>query len=313
MATLKPTYKLLIGTPGKSNAFAISERLGLPGEIVRRAEQLVGEENKRFEQVLTDLEGKRQEMERERERAERLRIQTAKELAEAEAEREKFSAARDREVQKARNDAQRMLEELEQLQKEKDAKDFKERLKSARKQLTKQIETAEDAFAIRDENPETPYTLPRPLEVGDYVYIRDINKNGTVVTLPDGKGNLQVQAGLLKLRVNVGGLRLEKRPDPNAQLKKEYRASMPKRTGEPVKRELDLRGMTGDEACLEIDNFLDRAMLTGVTEVTIIHGKGTGALRAAVRDHLRNHAHVKSARRGAYGEGEDGVTVVEVK
>lgn len=325
VATLKPTYKLLIGTPGKSNAFAISGRLGLDSSVIDRAEELIGEENRKFEDVLTDLEQKRQEMEKATEKAEQLRRAQEKTLAETEKEKERFDREKDREVQKARDDARRMLstvkgmyarvmDELEALQKEKDTKDFKDRLRTAKKDLQKQIERAEDQFEVRHEKKDTAvYQLPRPLQTGDYVYIKSINKNGTVITLPDSKGELMVQAGILKLRVHQDTLRLEERPDPNAELKAKYKTSLPRSGGAPVKRELDLRGMTGDEAILEIDRYLDSAMLMNVGEVVLIHGKGTGALRNAVRDHLKRHPHVKSSRRGLYGEGEDGVTVVTVK
>ena len=320
VATLRPTYRLLIGVPGKSNAFAISTRLGLDESIVARARALVDEEAKQFDEVLADLERKRQDFEARSEEAEALRRELAQMRAELQAEREKFDAGKDAEVRKQREQAKRLLAtvkglyenvtgELDALKKEKDAADFSRRLAETKKQLSRSIDLAEDGFTV--EKKEEKYTLPRKLRIGDSVSIKTLNKDGTVLELPDAKGDVVVRAGMIKTKVHVSALRLKEETAPKKRTSPGRGTH--KGSGERVKRELDLRGMLVSEAEIALEQYLDSAMLMGIGEIVVIHGKGTGAVRNAVRNLLKGHRLVKSFRPGVFGEGDDGVTVVTLK
>ena len=320
VTTLRPTYRLLIGVPGKSNAFAISTRLGLDESIVSRARALVDEEAKQFDEVLADLERKRQDFEARSEEAEKLRRELAQMRADLQAEREKFDAGKDAEVRKQREQAKRLLAtvkglyenvtgELDALKKEKDAADFSRRLAETKKQLSRSIDLAEDGFTV--ERKEEKYTLPRKLRIGDSVSIKTLNKDGTVLELPDAKGDVVVRAGMIKTKVHVSALRLNEESAPKKRTPPGRGTH--KGSGERVKRELDLRGMLVSEAEIALEQYLDSAMLMGIGEIVVIHGKGTGAVRNAVRNLLKGHRLVKSFRPGVFGEGDDGVTVVTLK
>lgn len=317
VATLRPTYRLLIGVPGKSNAFAISQRLGMDEAIVHRARELVSTESNAFEQVVGRLEEDRRKMEEElqslRASAERAKqseqeAQRLKEEAEAqfqkEVERARQEAAQI--VQKTRRQADALLNELEDLRRQKNKQlsaEHKARLRSG----LKEMESASDPVHQRqDDN----YTLPRPLQVGDDVLIYDIDKDATVLEEPKD-GFVLVQAGIIKTRVPLSNIRLLSK----RQLKKKNPGrTVTKSVSTPeASSSLDLRGQTVEEALMEVDSFLDRASRMHLSQVTIIHGKGTGALRAAVQQHLRRCAQVKSFRLGTYGEGESGVTIAELK
>ena len=317
VATLRPTYRLLIGVPGKSNAFAISQRLGMDEAIVHRARELVSTESNAFEQVVGRLEEDRRKMEEElqslRASAERAKqseqeAQRLKEEAEAqfqkEVERARQEAAQI--VQKTRRQADALLNELEDLRRQKNKQlsaEHKARLRSG----LKEMESASDpVHQRRDDN----YTLPRPLQVGDDVLIYDIDKDATVLEEPKD-GFVLVQAGIIKTRVPLSNIRLLSK----RQLKKKNPGrTVTKSVSTPeASSSLDLRGQTVEEALMEVDSFLDRASRMHLSQVTIIHGKGTGALRAAVQQHLRRCAQVKSFRLGTYGEGESGVTIAELK
>ena len=317
VATLRPTYRLLIGVPGKSNAFAISQRLGMDEAIVHRARELVSTESNAFEQVVGRLEEDRRKMEEElqslRASAERAKqseqeAQRLKEEAEAqfqkEVERARQEAAQI--VQKTRRQADALLNELEDLRRQKNKQlsaEQKARLRSG----LKEMESASDpVHQRRDDN----YTLPRPLQVGDDVLIYDIDKDATVLEEPKD-GFVLVQAGIIKTRVPLSNIRLLSK----RQLKKTNPGrTVTKSVSTPeASSSLDLRGQTVEEALMEVDSFLDRASRMHLSQVTIIHGKGTGALRAAVQQHLRRCAQVKSFRLGTYGEGESGVTIAELK
>lgn len=317
VATLRPTYRLLIGVPGKSNAFAISQRLGMSEKIVDRARELVSQESNAFEQVVGRLEEDRRKMEDEFQalRASEEKAQQSaqeaerlKEEAEAQAKKEVERARQEASqiVQKTRQRADALLNELEELRRQKNKQlsaEQKARLRSGMKELEG---TADPVHRRRDDN----YTLPRPLQVGDDVVIYDIDKEATVLELPKD-GAVLVQAGIIKTRVPLENLRLMskrqmKKKNPGRTVTKNV--SAPEGT-----TSLDLRGQTVEEALMEVDSFLDRASRMHVTQVTIIHGKGTGALRTAVQQHLRRCSQVKSFRLGTYGEGESGVTIAELK
>lgn len=317
VATLRPTYRLLIGVPGKSNAFAITQRLGMDTVIVDRARELVSRESNAFEQVVGRLEEDRRKMEDElrrlresaakaqqsAEQAERLK-EEAESQFKKEVDRARQEAAQI--VQKTRQRADALVNELEDLRRQKNKQlsaEQKARLRSGLKELENSSDPVRER---RDDN----YVLPRPLVVGDEVLIYDIDKDATVLEEPKD-GMVLVQAGIIKTRVPLSNLRLMSK---RQMKKKNPTRTVTKNISTPeVASSLDLRGQTVEEALMEVDSFLDRASRMHLSQVTIIHGKGTGALRAAVQQHLRRCAQVKSFRLGTYGEGESGVTIAELK
>ncbi len=317
VATLRPTYRLLIGVPGKSNAFAITQRLGMDTVIVDRARELVSRESNAFEQVVGRLEEDRRKMEDElrrlresaakaqqsAEQAERLK-EEAESQFKKEVDRARQEAAQI--VQKTRQRADALVNELEDLRRQKNKQlsaEQKARLRSGLKELENSSDPVRER---RDDN----YVLPRPLVVGDEVLIYDIDKDATVLEEPKD-GMVLVQAGIIKTRVPLSNLRLMSK---RQMKKKNPTRTVTKNLSTPeVASSLDLRGQTAEEALMEVDSFLDRASRMHLSQVTIIHGKGTGALRAAVQQHLRRCAQVKSFRLGTYGEGESGVTIAELK
>ena len=317
VATLRPTYRLLIGVPGKSNAFAITQRLGMDTAIVDRARELVSREGNAFEQVVGRLEEDRRKMEDELEalrasaaqaKANAEASQRLKDEAEAQAKKEIDRARQEAAqiVQKTRQRADALVGELEELRRKKNKQlsaEQKARLRSGLKELES---SSDPVHQRRDDN----YVLPRPLVVGDEVLLYDIDKEATVLELPKD-GTVLVQAGIIKTRVPLGNVRLLSK----RQLKKKNPTrTVTKNVSTPeTSSSLDLRGQTVEEALMEVDNFLDRASRMHLSQVTIIHGKGTGALRTAVQQHLRRCSQVKSFRLGTYGEGESGVTIAELK
>lgn len=326
VATLRPTYRLLIGVPGKSNALAISEKLGLDHGVINRARELVSSENKEFENVVDRLEETRRKMEDEYENARTLSENAKKEKEAADKQREEISKLREQELEKARSQALRvveqakreaytLLQELDKLKKEqqktKDAAELARRAKALVKRGVDAIDSAADP--VTDIDDDESYVLPRALKAGDTVIIRDIGKSATVLSPADKNGNVEVQAGAIKTRAKLANLRLCE----NAPKKKEKNSSV-KLSGESrlnmaAATRLDLRGMTVDDCLIELDRFIDSSLRTGLNEFTIVHGKGTGALRAAVTRYLKSSPYVKTSRLGIYGEGEDGVTIVTLK
>ena len=280
------------------------------------------EQRHALERELADAKQSRTGAERDaaaaKARAEQLENERKKALDDARAEAKKI-------VERARLDSERLIEELERLKKQKNAADFSANASAAKTKLRRQLAQMEDAFDPVD-TPAVPerYVLPRPLKPGDTVTLADLGKEGTVLSLPDKDGFVEVQAGVVRTRVPLANLRLCEGASAKAQTQKaakKYRAApspAPAETAELGRSrgtgtELDLRGLAVDEALPAVDLFLDRAVLAGLSAVTLIHGKGTGVLRAAVQQHLRAHPSVKSYRLGKYGEGEDGVTIAELK
>lgn len=314
--SLRPTYRLLIGVPGKSNAFAISRRLGLEDRIVDRAGELISRENSVFEQVVGRLEEDRRKLEDELAVARRAADKARESVREAQAKQAEANSQARREleqarqeaaniVQKTRRQADALLNELDEARRSQNkalSAEQKARLRSGMREM----ENAADP--VRQQRTQD-YQLPRELKPGDSVLIYDIDKKATVLEAPRD-GQVFVQAGIIKTRVPVENLRLlgEQRPE------KPKGRSVTKSVSAPdASSSLDLRGMNSDEALMEVDAFLDRAARMNLQLVTIIHGKGTGVLRAAVQQHLRRCPQVKKFRLGAFGEGESGVTVVEMK
>ena len=320
VATLKPTYRLLIGVPGKSNAFAISKRLGLDPDVVKRAQQLVSSESRQFEDVVEKLEKQRQSLEKQVENANRLTAKANTEKQKAENELKRAKADAEREIERAREEAQRIIsrtraqadalvEELEKARKE------KELSADTRSKLRRDINSMEayaDPVKLKN-TPDDEYKLPRPLKVGDEVLIYDIDKNATVLAPPNKDGIVLVQAGIIKTRVDIKNLRLLKsKLKPNVPKFASTR-NVPGRMDARPETEVDVRGQTAIDAINIVDKAIDNAVLSGVGKLTIIHGKGTGVLRREINQHLRRHKAIKSQRLGSFGEGEDGVTIVELK
>ena len=316
VATLRPTYRLLIGVPGKSNAFAISKRLGMDERIVGRAGELVSQESSAFEQVVGRLEESRRKLEDELETSRTaaqkaqqnaIAAEAAREEARKEAKRELERARQEAAliVQKTRQQADMMLNELDELRRKKNkalSAEQKARLRSGMRSL----ELVSDPVHQKSNE---GYTLPRPLRVGDSVLIFDIDRNATVLEEPKD-GQVLVQAGIVKTRVAVKNLRLL----DNAQKQKRAERTITRSVSSAdSSTSLDLRGKNSEEALLEVDGFLDRMSRMNLQQCTIIHGKGTGVLRTAVQQYLRKCPQVKSFRLGTYGEGETGVTIVELK
>lgn len=326
ISTLKPTYKLIIGTPGKSNAFAISSKLGLDDEIVERAKGFVGSDERNFETVIEKLEESRIEMERLRAEARVLRDEydAAKRDGERELKRRLDSAERELEqarakavaiVQSAKASSDYILEEMDKLRKKRDSERLGDELEDTRRRVRAYLRENEDKFNPVDERVDKAYVLPRPLKKGDEVYIVNIDKTGVVVDAPDKNGNLTVQAGIIKTKTNLKNLKLVEKGASFTDKKgkkigvSDYKAHVSR----DCKDEIDLRGMMGDEGWMAVDKYLDEVLLTGYHTVRIIHGKGTGALKKAIWEHLRKDSRVASFRIGQYGEGDGGVTVVEIK
>ncbi len=321
VATLKPTYRLILGAAGRSNAFAISKRLGLEEEIIERAKEFISSEQARFEQVMARLESTRQSLEASLAEAQDSMLQAREAEEKARKRAAELERERERLIERARLDAERivdaakrqanaLIEELERLKREEGGAG--ERLTRA-KALTKAVLREMDNALPDLEEYKENYVLPRPLRKGDSVLIADIGKKGTVLEEPDSSGNVLVQAGIIKTRVPVENLRLIE--EEKVKVKGSSGGvvkSLADKGGRP-KTEIDIRGKTVDEALADLDFFIDSAILSSMEQVWIIHGKGTGALRAAVHNYLKRHRAVDSFRLGTYGEGETGVTIVRLK
>lgn len=318
--TLRPTYRLLIGVPGILNAFAISRRLGMEEAVVERAKALVSQENTKFEDVVQNLENSRQKLDAEREKvrkecteAEKMRREAEEKLGrvqkEANGELERAREKASQLVARTRAQADSLLDELEEVKKHRN-KALTAEQKAKLKAGMRTLENGADPVQKKENE---SYTLPRPLQAGDTVLIFDIDKKGTVLRPPEGDSDeALIQAGILQTRVPVSNLRLLKEKPQRTPIRGVTR-NIPSRANAKVTTEVDLRGQTADEAILNLDRYLDSALLSGVDQLTVIHGKGTGVLRAAVQQHLRKHPSVKSFRLGTFGEGESGVTIVELK
>jgi DNA mismatch repair protein MutS2 len=330
--TLKPTYRLITGMPGKSQAFAIAQRLGLSEDIIKKAERHVTGESKRFEKTVETLEAARTELEAAKAEIEEERVNAQRSRASAEKLREQAEYAKEKELQSVRNKAtsiinqvrhaaDELIDELEQLKKEKDKADFSERVRSARSKLNKSLDKMYDAANPIEEKKQEEYVLPRPLKVYDTVLLSDIDKKGTLLTLPDKSGNCTVQVGLIKTKTTQNNLRLiEEKNDINIVRKQNAAGGssvstkgLQSNATRQTSMELDIRGMAADEGVMEVDRFIDSCIMGGLQIVSVIHGKGTGILRDAVHRFLKSHRQVKSYRLGVYGEGDSGVTVVELK
>ena len=317
--TLRPTYRLMIGLPGKSNAFAIAERLGIPQEIVECAKGSVAGETRRFESLIEQLENEKSHYENEKQKAKALREELTAMHQKTREERERFNKRLEAENERAEEKARRMVEqarasadyifaELDRVKKQKESEHFAENLEKAKQDIRQRLNSADKKLGSVSDRIEEEYVPPREIRVGDTVLLRDINKQGVVLAI-DGK-NVTVRAGIIQTKTKLQNLMLTEQP-ATAE-KNSTRTSTPKATLN-VSTEVDVRGMIGDDAWFVVDKFLDDAVLARLEQVTVIHGKGTGALRASLTNRLRHDSRVKSLRPGMFGEGDSGVTVVTLK
>jgi len=325
VSTLKPTYRLMIGTPGKSNAFAISAKLGLPESIIELAKANVNREHQRFEEVIEQLEATRLEADRSREEAERLRSDWERMKIEGEKQLKSRFFEVEREIEQNRKKAQQMLEsarvssefvfaQLEKAKKAEEAGRLAEELDAARREVRRIIRENDDKVNPVEEKKNEKYVLPRELKKGDKVYIVNIDKEGILLETPDKSGSVTVQAGILKTRTKISNLQLiVEKPQVISGKSQKAASEFHAKVNRDFHDEIDLRGLLGDEAWLAVDKYLDEAMIANFGKVRLIHGKGTGALRRALWEHLRTDRRVKTYRLGQYGEGDGGVTVVELK
>ncbi|MCI7712374.1 MAG: endonuclease MutS2, partial [Clostridiales bacterium] len=324
--TLSPTYRLLIGIPGKSNAFAISKRLGLPDEVIEAAKVQMSGESVRFEDVLTQLEAKRQALEKREQEANRLYHQREEDARKAREFREQMERAKEnarsrgeaeakRILRDARSAADEVFAELAEMRKQQAKAERTLNANEARAELRRKLNEAEDAVSKRDQRQEPIPKPSRPIREGDLVEIPGVRTPAEVVSV--GKdGTLQLKSGVLKMKAKADEVRLIEEDERAAQKKKpavSIRQNADRALRASASREVDIRGMETLEAESVVENFLSAAVMGRLDTVTIIHGKGTGALRKAVHDILRRSKAVKSFRLGVYGEGESGVTVVTLK
>ena len=321
--TLRPTYKLIVGAPGRSNAFAISKKLGMPDAIIERAGEYVSSENKRFEAVIGELEAQRVEMERERERARVLRAELERTKAEADAEIAKKLENAEKTLERAREKSQSMvqsaklssdfiMEQMERVKRERDSERLGEELERARRELREHLRSNERKFdPVVERKRDEGYVLPRALRRGDEVLIVSLGRKATIISEPDRSGKVEVQAGVIKTKVALGDLELIEEEKKDATDKK--RGGYKMTVNRDFRDEIDLRGKTGDEAWSAVDKYFDEATMAGFSTVRLIHGKGTGALKAALWEYLRRDPRVSKYRIGKFGEGDGGVTVVELK
>lgn len=320
--TLRPTYRLLIGIPGKSNAFAIASRLGIPDYIIEDAKTHLTEQDESFEDILTDLETSRKTLDKERETIAAYKLEIERLKMETSQKQEKLEAQRDRILREANEKAHAILEDAKETADE-TMRNFHKfgkanisaaEMEKERERLRKKMAKTRSGMTPEPAKPKKQYK-PSDFKLGESVKVLSMNLTGSVVSLPDAKGNLDVQMGILRSKVNISDLEIiDEKPN--------YLQKTAKRTGKgkikmnkslTVATEINLLGKTVDEAVAELDKYLDDASLAHLSSVRIVHGKGTGALRQGIHKYLKRQKHVKSFRLGAFGEGDAGVTIAELR
>lgn len=325
VTTLSPTYRLLIGVPGRSNAFAISEKLGLPKRIIENSRKMLSDENIRFEDVLSKIEDNRISAEKNSEETARLRAETERLKAELAAERDKIEKQKDKIYDRARekaekiilktqNDVDKMLEEIHAAQKAHDEKEALRQIQELKRELGLKLKNNKSPKIKKASAPRGAGVNLNSLKLGAEVMINDLGDKGSVLSINKKDGTAVIQVGIMKITAKADNMTLvaEEEGKKHERYKKAstYGGGLRR---DSVKSEIDLRGMTLEEAEMETDKFLDECAMAGLNTVSIIHGKGTGTLRAGIQTMLRRHPHVKSFRLGKYGEGENGVTIAELK
>lgn len=323
VATLKPTYRLIIGVPGRSNAFAISKKLGLNEDLIAVAKEQLSDDDTRFERVVKSLELARHAAEEEHQKALKFRSEAEEIKRKLENREHEFNKTRDKLMEQtrekasaivddARNRAAVLLNSLEDMKKQLNSQNAAKMLEDARRGYKKSLEEMEDNAnpVIQNNGGEKLEKLP---EINDIVVISSINRDATVIAVDKDKNRVQVMSGSMKMWIKSDELRIKK-GNSSTEIKKTRKVTgLSSRKDRSASGEIDLRGMASDEAILELDKYIDNAVLSGIGTITVIHGKGTGVLRKAVQDYLRHHKNIKTFRIGLFGEGENGVTIAELK
>ncbi len=321
--TLSPTYKLTIGTPGKSNAFEISQKLGLQREIIEKAKELLDKDDIKFEDVIGSIEQNKIIAEKERDEAIDLRIKIKQQKEELEKQVEKFEQKKDAILSKARAEAKEMVAEakelftdlqrqIKELEQSTSSEDRNKNLEKLRRNMKK----AGDIYKEPQFNPINPEPITfGDIKIGQRVKVISLQQNGEIITLPDDKEEVMVQVGSLKVNVHIGNLMKIHDGTTKSKEKSSYRkyGGLMKSKTENIQPTINVRGENLDSAKMDVDKYLDDAFMAGLREVTVIHGRGEGILREGIHSMLKSHKHVKSFKKGAYNEGGDGVTVVQLK
>jgi len=323
VATLKPTYRLIIGVPGRSNAFAISKRLGLSDEIISTAKEQVSDDDLRFERVVASLESARHSAEEEHKKALKIRSELEENKRKFDLREQEFRKKQDkileqtREkasfiVEEARSKSSLLLNQLEEIKKNLNSENAAKMLDEARKGYKKTLREMEDEANPVVKEASSGEKLNKLPQKGDIVVISNINRDATVISVNEKDKKVQVMSGSIKMWVTVDELRVKKSKESTEIKKTRNVTGIKSRAERSISGEIDLRGMASDEAIMELDKYIDNAVLSGIGTITIIHGKGTGVLRNAVQAHLRHHRSIKTFRVGLFGEGENGVTIAEI-
>lgn len=320
--SLRPTYRLLIGIPGKSNAFAISGKLGLPGYIIDDAKKRLSEQDVSFEDLLSDLEASRRTIEKEQAEIAAYKKEAETLKRQAVQKQEKLEEQRDRIIREANEKANAILREAKEVADE-TIRNFhkfgKENISAAemekeRERLRKKIKDTSASASLKTNKPKKTYK-PSDFKLGESVKVLSMNLTGTISSLPDSRGNVTVQMGILRSQVHISDLEIIEEANPYApkSFKRTSKGKLKMSKSLSVSPEINLLGKTVDEAVSELDKYLDDALLSHLSTVRVVHGKGTGALRKGIHEFLRRQKHVKSYRLGEFGEGDAGVTIVELK
>jgi DNA mismatch repair protein MutS2 len=319
--TLSPTYRLSIGTPGRSNAFEISGKLGLKPVIIKHAKGMLERGDIEFEDVITSIEKDKKAAEEERDEAILLNLEMKKQKEQFDKERAKLEEQKEKIISKAKEEARDMIreakefaeqvqKELRELEKTQNAADRNRKFEEVRKS----IRSASDQYKEKLKSVENPDPVSADeLKIGDRVKVLSLDQKGNVLTLPDDKDDLQVQVGLMKITVNLSNITKIQDGSGKKDSKTSRYGSLYKSKVQSITTSINVRGSLLDDALMDVDKYLDDAYIAGLKEVTIIHGRGEGILREGLQQMLKNHKHVAKYRKGAYNEGGDGVTVVQLK
>lgn len=321
--TLKPTYRLIIGVPGRSNAFAISRRLGLSDDIIKIADSQLTDDDTRFERVVQSLESERQKAEAEHRKANELKAELMRSKKKADQLEHEFNVKRDKLMEQTREKASQIIEdarnrsalllnELEEMKKSFDSKSASSILHKARADYKRSMREMEDSADPIASNNSGGDKLQKPPKKGDIVVVSTINRDATVLQTDEKGKRAFVMSGSIKMWVEFDELRVKKGKNSTEIKRVRNVTGLTSKKDREVKGEVDLRGMASDEAIMELDKYIDNALLSGITTVTIIHGKGTGVLRKSVQSYLRSRKNIISFRTGLFGEGENGVTIAEI-
>lgn len=323
--TLRPTYKLLIGIPGKSNAFAISKKLGLDESIIEYAKNHIAAENVKFEDILSELERTRIEMQAEKDKAKAYKKDTEKLRADTANTNRLLRDKTDKIIERARMEAKQILDDakeeadelikqIREIQKQADFKEAADAAMRARQKLNEKAKKNSEKLADSMFKSDVTYKPPKTVKPGDDVEIVKMGQKGVVVTAPDDKGDIMVKVGIMKIKSNLSDIRLTSgtKEEPGKKTRRNYSPVETSKTMS-LSPELDVRGETVDTACMLVDKFLSDAIISSLGQVRIVHGKGTGMLRQGIHRYLKTLSYVKTYRLGVFGEGDSGVTIVELK